>query len=294
MMSDTINPPFPIAELEDAYRKRVRNLSCSKDSDYNDMKYTHPISLIGFCHWHRDGEFDLWAGFQDALEKLQSSSAKREIPLPMLIFGLHSLEQLKKFPDETKVLKWPGVQYLRYDADDATLAKAVQRCLQGSTEPVPDCLFVTVGDITLLSSEVRHWLENRLRNTNGALHDFEAAKRGEIRLHPNHLEPVPAISNEHQATLERFCSLEPHVLRLAPEASGLRKFSVAIGNFQSHWQALETAKKALRNAPSAEHSGPAVSQMIEAQERSRDALETAIAATRDLDNELTGVSSETS
>lgn len=293
-MSDTINPPFPIEELEDVYRKRMRNLSCSKDSDSNDMRYTHSISLIGFCHWHRNGEFDLWAGFQDALEKLQSSSAKREIPLPMLIFGLHSPEQLKKFPDETKVLKWPGVQYLRYDADDATLAKAIQSCLQGSTELVPECLFITVGDITRLSSEIRHWLENRLRNTKGALLDFEATKRGEIRLHPNHLESVLAISSEHQATLERFCSLEPHVLRLAPNADGLKKFSAAIGNFQSHWQALETAKETLRNTPSVERSGPAVSQMIEAQERSRDALETAIAATRDLDNELTEVSSETS
>ena len=279
MVSPALNTPFPIAELEDAYRKRVMD---SLPGTNSEPSTTHPI--IGFCHWHRDGEFDLWAGFQDALETLQ----------PTLLFGLHSPEQLKKFPDETKVLKWPGVQYLQYDADNATLAKAVQSCRQGSTEPVPECLFVTVGDITRLSSEIRHWLENRLRNTNGALHDFEAAERGEIRLHLDHLGPVPAISNEHQATLERFCSLEPHVLRLAPEASGLKKFNAAIENFQSHWQTLETAKKALRNSPSVEHSGPAVSQMIEAQERSRDALENAIEATRDLDNELTGVSRETS
>ena len=212
----------------------------------------------------------------------------------MLIFGLHSPEQLEKFPDETKVLKWPGIQYLRYDADDTALAKAVQSCLRGSTEPVPECLFVTVGDITPQISEIRHWLENRLRNTNGALHDFKAAERGEIRLHPNHLEPVDAISSEHQAMLDRFRALESDMLRLVPEAAGLKTFSAAIGNFQSHWQALETAKETLRNAPSVEHSRPAVSQMIEAQKRSRDALETAIAATRELDNELTEVSSETS
>ncbi len=284
-----MNPPFPVAELEDAYRKRVMDFSRGTSSESND---TYPV--IGFCHWHRNGEFDLWAGFQDALETLQTSSAKRKSPPPMLIFGLHSPEQLKKIPNETKVLKWPGIQYLRYDADDTALAKAVQRCLRGSTEPVPECLFVTVEDITRLSSEIRHWLENRLRNTNGALHDFEAAKRGEIRLHPNHLEPVDAISSEHQATLERFRSLEPHVLRLAPKADGLKKFSAAIGNFQSHWQALETAKETLRNAPSVEPSGSAVSQMIEAQEKSRDALETAIAATWELDNELTEVSIETS
>ena len=281
-----MNSLFPIAELEDAYRKRVMASLSGKNSESNP--------LIGFCHWHRNGEFDLWAGFQDALETLQSSSAKRKPPPPMLIFGLHSPEQLEKFPDATKALKWAGIQYLRYDADDTALAKAVQSCLRGSTEPVPECLFVTVGNITRLSSEIRHWLENRLRNTNGALHDFEAAKRGEIRLHPNHLEPVLAISSEHQATLERFCSLKLHILRLAPEASGLKTFSAAIENFQSHWQALETAKETLRNAPSVEHSGPSVSQMIEAQERSRDALETAIAATRALDNELTEVSSETS
>lgn len=233
----------------------------------------------------------MWAGFQDALENLQSSSAKREIPPPMLIFGLHSLEQLEKFPDETKVLKWLGVQYLRYDADDAALAKAVQNCLRGSAEPVPECLFVTVGDITRLSSEIRHWLENRLRNTNGALHDFEAAERGEIQLHPDHLKPVLAISSEHQVTLERFCSLEPDVQRLVPEASGLKTFSAAIENFQCHWQALEKAKVAL--PPSVEHSGPAISQMVKALEGVRDALETAIAATQELDNELTEVSSET-
>ena len=93
--------------------------------------------------------------------------------------------------------------------------------------------------------------------------------------------------------LERFCTLEPHVLRLAPKASGLKTFSAAIENFRSHWQALETEKKTLRNAPSVDLSGPSVSQMIEAQERGRDALETAIAATQELDNELAEMSRET-
>ena len=53
------------------------------------------------------------------------------------------------------------------------------------------------------------------------------------------------------------------------------------------------AKEALRNAPGAEHSGPAVSEMVKAMERVRCALETAIAATRELDNELAEMSSET-
>ena len=217
-MSAVMNPAFPITELEDAYRKRVKDSLPNTSSESNDTQYIPLLPIIGFCHWHRDGKFDLWAGFQDALETLQSSSAKGESPPPTLIFGLHSPEQLENFPDETKVLEWPGVQYLRYDADDATLAKAVQSCLLGSTEPVPEYLFVTVADITRLSSEIRHWLENRLRNTSGALYDFEAAERGEIRLHPNYLEPV-AISSEHQAMLERFCTLEPHVLRLVPKAT---------------------------------------------------------------------------
>lgn len=283
---------FPANELACAYRKRVMDSLSNTGSEFSDAQYTPSLPVIGFCHWHRDGEFGLWARFQDALETLQSSSAKGESPPPTLIFGLHSPEQLEKFPDETKVLKWPGIQYLRYDADDATLAKAVTDCLQGCAEPVPECLFATVDDITRLNSEIRHWLENRLRNTSGALYDFEAAERGEIQLHPNYLEPV-AISSEHQAMLERFCTLEPHVLRLAPKASRLKTFSAAIGKFQSHWQALETAKRALRNAPGAEHSRPAVSQMIKAMERVRDALETAIAATRELDNELAEMSSET-
>ena len=283
---------FPVNELECAYRKRLTALSCSTGSASNDSKDTHPIPLIGFCHWHRNGEFDLWAGFQDALETLQTSSAQGKPASPMLIFGLHSPEQLKKFPDETKILKWPGIQYLRYDADDTALAKAVQRCLRGSTEPVPECLFVTVGDITRLSSEIRHWLEGRQKNTNASLYDFEAAERGEIRLHPNHLDPVLAISSEHQAMLERFEALEPHILRLVPEAGELKTFSAAIENFQSHWQELETAKESLRNTPSADFSGPAVSQMIKVLERVRDALETAIVATWELDNGLTK-SSET-
>ena len=268
-----MNVPFPADALRNAYRKRIESRL-----------------VIHFSHWDPKSGHTLWGGFRAALDTLQRSNA----PPPMLIFGLHSPEQLEKFPDETKVLKWPGIQYLRYDADDTALAKAVQSCLRGSTEPVPECLFVTVGDITPQISEIRHWLENRLRNTNGALHDFKAAERGEIRLHPNHLEPVDAISSEHQAMLDRFRALESDMLRLVPEAAGLKTFSAAIGNFQSHWQTLETAKKALRNSPSVECSGPAVSQMIEAQKKSRDALETAIAATRELDNELTEVSSETS
>lgn len=292
-MSGFPNPPFPITELEDAYRKRVVDSLLGTNTESHDTQYIPPLPVIGFCHWHRDGEFDLWAGFQDALETLQVCSAKGESLPPMLIFGLHSPEQLEKFPDEIRVLKWPGVQYLRYDADDETLAKAVTDCLQGSTEPVPECLFVMVKEITRLNSEIRHWLENRLRNASGALYDFEAAERGEIRLHPNHLEPVLAISSEHQAMLERFCTLEPHVLRLAPQASGLKTFSAAMENFQSHWQALETAKEALRNAPGVDLSGSAVSHLIKAMKRVCNALETAIAATRELDNELAEMSSET-
>lgn len=93
--------------------------------------------------------------------------------------------------------------------------------------------------------------------------------------------------------LERFCTLEPHVLRLAPKASGLKTFSAAMENFQSHWQALETAKEALRNAPGVDLSGSAVSHLIKAMNRVCNALETAIAATRELDNELAEMSSET-
>lgn len=281
---------FQANELARTYRKHIMALFQAMSGENRKLRL-----LIRFCHWYSNGEsseYRLWGGFRSVLDTVQISSAKCESPPPTLIFGLHSPEQLEKFPDETKALKWPGVQYLRYDVDDIELVKAVKNCLQGSTEPVPECLFATVKDIKRLSSEIRHWLEGRQKNTNGSLYDFEAAERGEIRLHPNHLDPVLAISSEHQAMLERFEALEPHILRLAPEAGELKTFSAAIENFQSHWQELETAKESLRNTPSTDFSGPAVSQMIKVLERVHDALETAIVATQELDNGLTR-SSET-
>lgn len=57
------------------------------------------------------------------------------------------------------------------------------------------------GQILRATSEVRHWIENRLRNTDLMLSDFGSVARGSVELHPSYLEPAVDISEEHQAML---------------------------------------------------------------------------------------------
>lgn len=181
--------------------------------------------------------------------------------------------------------QWPGFAYLPYGFTKEELIATARGIIEGARTPLPPGLLPTPGDVLRLTSKVRHWLENRLRNAKAAMQTFERAAGGEY-LHASHLEPVAAVSDEHRRMLERLWALTGAAARFAPQCGGLVPLKAAMTDFESRWQALEAVRASLREggmegraewlaAAAREHRGVC------------EALSAAIMATSDLDAEIT-------
>lgn len=210
---------------------------------------------------------------------------------PILVVGLGTALQLNPAmshlqEDKSRILfHWPGIAYLPYCFTKDQLIAAARKVIEGAKEPLPPELLPTVEDVRRLTAEIRHWLENRRRNIEGALKNFEDAAHGETQLHHSYLEPVTAISEEHRAMLERLWVLEVPAAQFAPRIGGLAPLKAAVAEFEARWQVLEGARAALGTAGAEEQAGRLSSAVTEFR-RVCEALSMAIAATRDLDKEL--------
>lgn len=210
---------------------------------------------------------------------------------PVLVFGFGTaLETALSCSQDDKwrmLFQWPGIAYLPYGFTKDQLIATARKVVEGANKPLPAGLLPTVSDALRLTAEVRHWLENRRRNTEGALINFESAKRGEKRLHDSHLEPVAAISEEHRAMLDRLWALEVPAERFARQIGGLAPLKAAIAGFETRWQALETARAALR-ASGAEEWPKRLADVVMELRQVLEALSAAIRATLDVDREMMG------
>jgi len=232
---------FPADNLDSCYRGRITTLLASTGEQDEVSRLA-----IGYCHWAGTGKHAPWTGFRAVLQELQVTSAAGGLLRPTLIFGFHSRDRVRGQPDAA-VLEWPGADYLRYDATDAELLATVQRIIEGAKAPMPVGLLPTVKDILRAASEVRHWLENRLRNTQGTLVDFQNAARGSMQLHEAHLERTVPISQAHRQMLDRLWALEAAAERFAPQSGGFAPMKAAIAEFETQWHELEAVRAQLRS-----------------------------------------------
>ncbi len=237
-----------------------------------------------------DGACIPMSGLLAAASNLREAVSSGRSPSPILVIGPELTLDLAKRSDEVTqalaLFNWPGAAYLPYGFNEAELIGIAQRILKGASSPPPVHVGAHVGDAVALSSEIRHWLTNRRRNTEGALKNFNAAARDERHLHPAHLVPIEAISRQHRNLLARFEKLTRFLGILDSEATSAASLMAAIRQFESCWSAVEVARAAVRAA----HDGGdqyayagAASGACEALFKVRDALSAAIDATRRFD-----------
>jgi hypothetical protein len=271
-----------VERLTDYYQSRLSLLLC--ESAYTGAGSDVP--KIRFCHRLQNGEGRAWGGLSALLVELVIKDDSERLPAT-LVFGFLPKETVLQQDEVAKIFEWPGVQYLFYSVSDDVLLAAARSAIEGAKQPLPNWREIEVRkNLLILSAEIRHWLENRMRNTELALSDFESAMRGEIRLHRTHLEPVTAISENHQAMLDRLWMLEISAGRFAPRTGGLGPLKAGIAGFKTSWQALEAARAALLASGEAEVRAEHIKEVVIGFRRVRDALSTAIMATRELDNEM--------
>ncbi len=208
---------------------------------------------IWFCH--RTGSdyesFQPFGGLQAAREFLMIRK-NQGIPFqPILIFGFQSEILVRDKANEYwqgsgELFDWPGAEYLRYDVTPDELRTTAQRVIEGAKQPFPKHLLPQdPSDLLRISSEVRHWLENRRTNVTGMLDNFRGALRGE-RLSPFHLNSQPAISKDHQEMVNRLWAYESLAAKLASANGGIVPLRAAMDEFEQTWSGFDTARESYR------------------------------------------------
>ena len=193
-------------------------------------------------------------------------------------------------PERTSaaLLEWRGAKYLRYGFSREELVEAADAAIQGAKEPLPRGLLPAVTDARRRRSkglsEVRHWLENRLRNADGARNALEMELCAAATLHESHLRPVAAMTEAHRNMMERLWALEEPALRMTPQVGGLAAVRCAMDEFERRWRDLEESRTAVRGARSVERR-ECLAGMLQRQVAVRETLSAAIAAIDDVDGE---------
>lgn len=205
-------------------------------------------------HCDRDdkGQFVRFAGLARARSELLVEHYRNGPHTAILVFSLFPPEETMAGSEMTSrlgpLLQWPGLAYLAYGFNRDQLIAAARRVIRGACAPLPAELMPEVGDVLRVMVEVRHWLENRLRNAEGALQNIDSAARGEKPLHRSYLDPVEAISDEHRDMVDRLWAQEVPAGHFAPDIGGLRPLRAAMTAFELQWQALEAARTSMRDA----------------------------------------------
>ncbi len=207
---------------------------------------------IWFCHrMDKDYEdFRPFGGLQAAREFLMLQKNHVEPFQPILLFGFQSEILVRDkaneyWPGSGALFDWLGAEYLRYDVTPDELRAAAQRVIEGAKQPLPKNLLLQPDDLLRISSEIRHWLENRRTSTTGMLDNFRGAMRGEW-LSPFHLNSQPAISSEHQEMVNRLWAYEYFAAEFAPETGGLVPLRAAMDEFENAWSNFDAARESYR------------------------------------------------
>ena len=221
------------------------------------------------------------------VQQLFKASHRSARPVPILVLGPDRAAAVKRSPELKLLLDWPGATYLPYGFSEPELLATVRQISTAATQiPLP-AIESASGESSMnadaalrVMSEVRHWLENRLRNTEGALVDFERAARSELQLHRAYLKPAAAITREHREMLSRLWAADPFYRTTERCPDGLELLKLEIAGFQEAWAILETARTALRTTDSP-YPRQALNDAVAALARVRDSLTSAVKLTLD-------------
>jgi hypothetical protein len=207
-----------------------------------------PPPEIFFCHrWGERMEYPgRFAGFQGALDLLSQT------PMPVLILGLQSeaiVRSVARAGDEFTISlldTWSGAEYLRYDVSPNELRAAARRVIEGAKQPFPGHFSIqNPNDLLKLSSEIRHWLENRRTNVTGMLDDFRNVLRGDT-ISPFHLIPQPAVSEVHRKMVNRLWIYEPMAVKLTSANGGIAPLRASMAEFEQAWAEFEAVRESCR------------------------------------------------
>lgn len=245
------------------------------------------LPTIVFCDRNDDGKFQRFAGLARVRWELESHHQKTDSYPSILILGLFPLAASVVSSQErglVALLKWAGIAYLPYGFTSDELIAAADKAVKGGQAPLPPDLLPTNEDILRAIAEVRHWLENRLRNTQGTLIDFRNTLKLGIELHSEHMQPMMAMTEAHRQMLERLWVLTGPIER-APENARLT-LKEAVDDFDTCWQRLEVVREQLRLS-SAGVRKKLLGEACHEIEHVRSALAVAIDAANRLSKEIT-------
>jgi hypothetical protein len=242
----------------------------------------------------------MFAGARAAREMLLGEYGKNPPHPAILLVGIQPLSKDSTFDCLSRdynfrsLMKWSGSAYLQYGFSKGELNAVIARITEGANKSLPRELLPEPNDLLRLNSEIRHWLENRKRNTVETLSDFRNSLSGEIVLHPSHLEPVAAITMQHrELMLDRFWAFDVYVQKLTNSIDELNAVKDAITRFEAQWQSLEVARSKYRSELSKGHNCSEIASIvINKLELACNELEIAIQSTRQLDNSLKMVAKE--
>jgi hypothetical protein len=249
---------------------------------------------IWFCH--RMGEnyedFQPFGGLQAVREFLMLQKGQGEPSQPILVFGFQSELLVRDkanayWPGSGALFDWPGAEYLRYDVTPDELRAAAKRVIAGAKQPFPKNLLPqSPNDLLRISSEVRHWLENRRTNVMGMLNNFRGALQGE-QLSPFHLNSQPALSKDHQDMVNRLWTYESLAAELSPANGGIAPLRAAMDEFEQTWFDFDAAREGYRLALESVGAGKdRIESVISQLEKVIAAVSKAIEATYTLDAAL--------
>ena len=245
---------------------------------------------IWFCHRGGDGQFVAYGGLQAAREALMDLRRNSQSPAPTLVFGFQEEQQVRsksreQWPGSECLLDWLGAAYLRYDASVETLRAAGLRVAAGCVRPLPEGLLQDSNGLLRLSGEIRHWLGNRQITVKSTLDDFRASASKRTGLSPYYLNPVPAMSDEHQRMVRRLEAYQGATGLSSAAAAKLSGACSAVRGFVAFWGALETAKAGLRGGQRVQVRAPSEDTLASIEDVLR-ALDNCIEATLALDAAL--------
>jgi hypothetical protein len=248
-----------------------------------------------FCHRYGDNfsEFQLFVGVQSARETLARALVRSESIPPILIFGADDEQHVRDcasryWPGAAAVLDWSGIAYLDYDVTREALLTAAEQVAVGAVQGSLAGFFrADQTGLLRVSSEIRHWLENRRTSVTGMRDDFRR-EPGDSVISRFHLEPQPVIGVEHRAMVDRLWAYEWLAAEYLREIGGTGPMRAAMSDFEAQWRELSNAKSAFRYGETYGQGGKRIAAMLDCADRVLQAIQAAIDETRVLDRAVEG------
>jgi hypothetical protein len=155
--------------------------------------------------------WQVFGGFQQARELLLSQLRASMAPTPSLIVGLHKnpSQAAAKHTDarfHTRVLEWPGCQYLYLGDASSGLRDKLQSAVVGAGNEVPANVRAQIVDARELAKVVLHCLQNQSRALDGWDATVRSLRDGE-RLNSDFAAARPEEEQRYRACADLFSVL---------------------------------------------------------------------------------------